>query len=115
MRIPPVQPPPARIPPVRPPGGPPGRAPRRQADAGDEPGADGEPARRRGRRGYTGPGPDPRDPQPLAAVLGKLVKARGWQRPAAEATVFGAWERVVGPDVAEHSRPVKLEGGELTV
>lgn len=66
-------------------------------------------------RGYSGPGPDPRDPQPLGAVLDRLVKTRGWQQPAAEATVFGAWERVVGPDVAQHSRPVKLEGGELTV
>ncbi|MGC4894295.1 DUF721 domain-containing protein [Micromonospora sp. DT31] len=66
-------------------------------------------------RGYSGPGPDPRDPQPLGAVLDKLVKARGWQRPAAEATVFGAWEKVVGAEVAEHSRPVKLEDGELTV
>ncbi|MFG1949675.1 DUF721 domain-containing protein [Micromonospora sp. NPDC048830] len=66
-------------------------------------------------RGYSGPGPDPRDPQPLGAVLAKLVKARGWEQPAAEATVFGSWERVVGPEVAQHSRPVKLEGGELTV
>ncbi|MER7459111.1 DciA family protein [Micromonospora sp. NPDC126480] len=66
-------------------------------------------------RGYSGPGPDPRDPQPLGAVLDRLVKARGWQQPAAEATVFGAWERVVGPEVAQHSRPVKLEDGELTV
>ncbi|MFC0507233.1 DUF721 domain-containing protein [Micromonospora costi] len=66
-------------------------------------------------RGYSGPGPDPRDPQPLGAVLDRLVKARGWQQPAAEATVFGAWERVVGPEVAQHSRPVKLENGELTV
>ncbi|MEU4677224.1 DciA family protein [Micromonospora sp. NPDC023737] len=66
-------------------------------------------------RGYSGPGPDPRDPQPLSAVLDRLMKARGWQQPAAEATVFGAWERVVGPEVAQHSRPVKLENGELTV
>ncbi|HYN96734.1 MAG TPA: DciA family protein, partial [Pilimelia sp.] len=47
--------------------------------------------------------------------LARLVKTRGWQRPAAEATVFGAWERLVGPDVAQHSRPVKLADGELTV
>lgn len=67
------------------------------------------------RRGYSGSGPDPRDPQPIGSVLDRLVKARGWQRPAAEATVFGAWERVVGPDVAMHSRPVKLHDGELTV
>ena len=66
-------------------------------------------------RGYSGPGPDPRDPQLLGVVLDRLVKARGWQQPAAEATVFGAWERVVGPEVAQHSRPVKLENGELTV
>ncbi|WP_229399062.1 DUF721 domain-containing protein [Micromonospora okii] len=66
-------------------------------------------------RGYSGPGPDPRDPQPLGAVLSRLVKARGWEQPAAEATVFGAWERVVGPEVAQNSRPVKLENGELTV
>jgi predicted nucleic acid-binding Zn ribbon protein len=68
-----------------------------------------------GKRGYTGPGPDPRDPQPLATVLERLVKARGWQRPKAEATVFGAWERVVGAEVAAHSRPVKLEDRELTI
>jgi predicted nucleic acid-binding Zn ribbon protein len=80
-------------------------------------GDDGEPDpyRRRGRRGYTGPGPDPRDPQPFGAVLGKLVKARGWQRPAAEATVFGEWAKVVGEEVAAHCRPVKLENGELTI
>jgi predicted nucleic acid-binding Zn ribbon protein len=66
-------------------------------------------------RGYSGPGPDPRDPQPLASVIARLVEARGWQRPTAEATVFGDWERVVGADVAAHCRPVKLEDGELTV
>jgi predicted nucleic acid-binding Zn ribbon protein len=77
-------------------------------------GGDGAPRRKR-LRGYSGPGPDPRDPQLFGAVLERLVKARGWQKPAAEATVFGAWERVVGPDVAAHSRPIKLADGELTV
>jgi predicted nucleic acid-binding Zn ribbon protein len=76
-----------------------------------EPG--GRPRRRL--RGYSGPGPDPRDPQMFGDLLQRLMKARGWQLPAAEATVFGAWERVVGPDVAQHSRPVKLADGELTV
>ncbi|WP_442792151.1 DUF721 domain-containing protein [Micromonospora sp. NBC_01796] len=98
------------------------RAPQRRrtgADAdgvtGDDRGVgrDGQPRRRL--RGYSGPGPDPRDPQLLGTVLARLVKARGWQQPTAEATVFGAWEKVVGPDVAKHSRPIKLENGELTV
>ena len=66
-------------------------------------------------RGYSGPGPDPRDPQPFGAILDRLVQARGWQRPAAEARVFGAWPKVVGEDVAAHCRPVKLEGGELVI
>ena len=77
-------------------------------------GGDGAPRRKR-LRGYSGPGPDPRDPQLFGALLERMVKARGWQKPAAEATVFGAWERVVGPDVAAHSRPIKLADGELTV
>lgn len=66
-------------------------------------------------RGYSGPGPDPRDPQLFGAVLERIMKQRGWQKPAAEATVFGAWEKVVGSDIAKHSNPVKLEGGVLTV
>jgi predicted nucleic acid-binding Zn ribbon protein len=84
-----------------------------EAGAGPATGRGGQPRRRP--RGYSGPGPDPRDPQLFGAVLARMVKARGWQQPAAEATVFGAWERVVGPDIAQHSRPVKLEDGELTV
>jgi predicted nucleic acid-binding Zn ribbon protein len=77
--------------------------------------APGGPARRFRPRGYTGPGPDPRDPQPFGAILDRLVKARGWQRPAAEARVFGSWAVVVGEDVAAHCRPVTLTDGELAV
>jgi predicted nucleic acid-binding Zn ribbon protein len=66
-------------------------------------------------RGYSGPGPDPRDPQLFGAVLERIMKARGWEKPKAEATVFGAWERVVGADIAKHSRPVRLDDGVLTV
>ena len=84
-------------------------APRRRTTRGG-----GEGGERR-LRGYSGPGPDPRDPQLLGAVLARIVKARGWQQPTAEATVFGAWERVVGAEIASHSRPVKLEEGVLTV
>lgn len=67
------------------------------------------------RRGWSGPGPDPRDPQLFGAVLTKLMKDRGWQRPAAEATLFSRWEAVVGPEVASRCRPIKLVDGELTV
>ena len=66
-------------------------------------------------RGYSGAGPDPRDPQPFGAIMAKLVKSRGWERPAAEARVFGMWPALVGEDLASHCRPVKLEEGELTI
>lgn len=77
--------------------------------------SDGAATGRQGRRTWSGPGPDPRDPQPFKAALAKLINDRGWQRPAAEATLFGRWEQVVGAELAQHCRPVKLEGGELTV
>jgi len=86
------------------------RVPPRRRTVGEGDGGSG-----RRLRGYSGPGPDPRDPQLFGALLAKLVKTRGWQKPAAEARVFGEWEKVVGPEVAAHSRPVKLEDGELTV
>ena len=66
-------------------------------------------------RGYSGPGPDPRDPQPFGAILNRLMAARGWQKPAAEAKIFGMWPAVVGSDLAAHSRPMKLDEGELTI
>jgi predicted nucleic acid-binding Zn ribbon protein len=70
---------------------------------------------RRRLRGYSGPGPDPRDPQPFGAVINQLMQQRGWQKPAAEAKLFGMWSTVVGAELAEHCRPVKLEDGELSV
>jgi predicted nucleic acid-binding Zn ribbon protein len=88
---------------------------RRESNRRTKPAGTGAGSAGRRLRGYSGPGPDPRDPQPFGAVLAKLVKARGWQRPAAEATVFGDWSKVVGPELASHCRPVKLEDGELTV
>ncbi|MCM4081807.1 DUF721 domain-containing protein [Paractinoplanes hotanensis] len=84
------------------------RSPRRR------PGGSGEGSGRRP-RGYSGPGLDPRDPQLFGDMLQRLMKARGWERPKAEATVFGAWEKVVGPEIAQHCRPVKLDAGVLTV
>jgi predicted nucleic acid-binding Zn ribbon protein len=87
------------------------RAKRREKPA---PARTGQPQRRR-LRGYSGPGPDPRDPQLFGAIVNRLVQVRGWQKPAAEARLFGLWATVVGPEIAAHCRPIKLEDGQLTI
>jgi predicted nucleic acid-binding Zn ribbon protein len=65
--------------------------------------------------GYSGAGPDERDPQLLAGLLGGLVDERGWQRPLAEARVFADWASLVGADISSHCRPVALSNGELRI
>jgi predicted nucleic acid-binding Zn ribbon protein len=67
------------------------------------------------RSGYTGAGPDPRDPQPFGGLLRRLVAERGWEKPAAEAQVIGNWDKVVGADIAGHCTPVSLREGVLTL
>jgi predicted nucleic acid-binding Zn ribbon protein len=90
--------------------------------------ARGRPVRKSGRRGagkapapgvrrggYSGPGPDENDPQPVGSVLAGYVEDRGWQLPLAEARVFADWAGLVGEDVAAHSTPMVLRDGELKV
>jgi predicted nucleic acid-binding Zn ribbon protein len=55
------------------------------------------------------------DPQPLRAALSGLLKDQGWQGAAAVGSVFGRWPEIVGADLAAHTRPDRLDGGELVV
>jgi predicted nucleic acid-binding Zn ribbon protein len=70
---------------------------------------------RAGRAGYTGPGPDPRDPQPAGALLAGMLGEMGWQRPLTEARLFTDWPTLVGREIAEHCRPESLRDGELRI
>jgi predicted nucleic acid-binding Zn ribbon protein len=91
----------------------PGAVPRQQAPQGDA------------ERGGVSPGsasaaswsPRPRrdDPQPLTAAVGGLLSARGWREKAAVGAVFGHWADIVGPQLAQHSKPESFDSGELTV
>jgi predicted nucleic acid-binding Zn ribbon protein len=67
------------------------------------------------RRRWSGPGPDSRDPQTLAAATSDLSKTRGWSARVAEGSVFGQWATVVGEQIAEHAEPTVLRDGVLTV
>jgi predicted nucleic acid-binding Zn ribbon protein len=69
-----------------------------------------------GRRGrWSGPGPDPRDPQLLGVVTRDLARARGWSGRVAEGSVFGRWPAVVGEQIAAHAIPAALNDGVLTI
>jgi predicted nucleic acid-binding Zn ribbon protein len=67
------------------------------------------------RKEWSGPGPDKRDPELLGNLLPQIVRKNGWTRKVADASVFGRWEAIVGPDIASHCRPQHLENGELLV
>ena len=84
-----------------------GRRPSRQRGAGS--------GQRRRRRGYSGPGVDERDPQPLGKLADRIASERGWSENLAGGHVFSKWTTLVGGDIAEHTHPVALSGGELTV
>lgn len=64
---------------------------------------------------YPGSGPDDRDPKVLGDQLEHLLVDRGWQVDVAAGAVMARWERIVGPDLGQHCRPVSFEDGQLTV
>lgn len=68
-----------------------------------------------GRRSWSGPGPDYRDPQPLGKVARDVAKKRGWSPQVAEGTVLGQWPAVVGQQIADHATPTALNDGVLSV
>lgn len=67
------------------------------------------------RRRWSGPGPDSRDPQPLASAARDLARSRGWSDRVAQGSVFGRWNAVVGEQIAAHATPTGLQDGVLTV
>ena len=59
-----------------------------------------------------GDGPDP---VPLSASLDRLASRLGAPGVEALSTVFTRWSEVVGPVVADHTKPVALRDGVLVV
>ena len=80
---------------------------------GVSPGAPRRPVRREGQR--SGSGPDARDPVRFGELIGRLVAERGWQDTTAAASVLANWDRLVGPEIADHCRPTSLQDGELVL
>ncbi|MCU1403773.1 MAG: hypothetical protein JWQ43_76 [Glaciihabitans sp.] len=59
-------------------------------------------------------GPD-RDPYGIDDVLTNLTNRLGWASPLAQADLLASWPDVAGEETAEHSTPVGIEDGVLTV
>ncbi|MFD4369321.1 DUF721 family protein [Rhodococcus sp. NPDC058521] len=71
--------------------------------------------RQRRRRGWSGAGPDDRDPQTLGSLAKAISKQRGWSQHVSEGTVIGRWVEVVGEDIAAHAEPTSLREGVLSI
>lgn len=54
-------------------------------------------------------------PQEIGGLLGDLVRARGWEQRLRGTRLHDRWEAIVGPELAQRSRPGRLEGGVLQV
>ncbi|MFK7919405.1 MAG: DciA family protein [Ilumatobacter sp.] len=55
------------------------------------------------------------DPRPITASLDSIMKSlRGTDR-IQVGGVFGKWDHAVGPQIAAHVRPVRLDQGTLLV
>lgn len=55
------------------------------------------------------------DPTQIGEVLSELVAQRDWARDLAEGNIFTEWEKVVGNEIAAHSKPITLVEGRLTI
>lgn len=65
---------------------------------------------------FTSSAADGRDPQGVAAVIGRLRADMGWWNDGLDmGRIFENWEGVVGTNFAAHCTPVTFEDGELTV
>ena len=55
------------------------------------------------------------DPQQVNAILNEIVESRDWRKGIAEGTLFSDWRAIVGDEIAEHSTPVTMYEGRLTI
>jgi predicted nucleic acid-binding Zn ribbon protein len=74
-------------------------------------------ARKRAKKepGSTIPFGGGRDPEGLGAVMDSLTTKLGWSSPLARSELLASWLEIAGEDTAEHSSPVGIEEGVLTV
>ena len=83
-----------------------------------EPGQRSSDARKRVKKSKEGtsvPYGEGRDPRDIEDVLDSLTSRLGWTSSLARADLIGSWSEIAGAETAEHSTPVGIEDGVLTV
>jgi len=65
--------------------------------------------------GATVPFGEGRDPAGLGDVIDGLTAKLGWNSPLAQSELLTTWAEIAGSDTAEHSTPIGIEDGVLTV
>ena len=55
------------------------------------------------------------DPQLVGDVLNELISMRDWVRGLAEGNIFSDWAQIVGEEIGQHSTPISLIDGHLTI
>ena len=58
---------------------------------------------------------DSLEPMRVGQAIQRLVAEKGWEDTTTRADVLANWHKVVGPEIADHCRPVSLEDGELVL
>lgn len=58
---------------------------------------------------------NPTDPQLISEVLKNLIQDREWHSGIAEGNLFANWESIVGAEIAEHTEPITILEGVLTI
>lgn len=56
-----------------------------------------------------------RDPKGVGDVLGALTSQLGWDSPLAQSDLVSNWKELAGEETANHSSPVGIEQGVLSV
>jgi predicted nucleic acid-binding Zn ribbon protein len=55
------------------------------------------------------------DPQSLSSVLSEVIQNRNWNQGVAEGNLFSDWNTIIGSEIAEHTTPISLLDGRLTI
>jgi predicted nucleic acid-binding Zn ribbon protein len=61
--------------------------------------------------GFSGPGPDERDPLAIGGAWSRLVDDQGWRTGLDVARLLGMWPEIVGTANAEHTTPESFDPG----